>query len=196
VKRDELKARMREIRERVAEIPAVKAARARRKRRNRIVFFLIALLLGLLVRCDCGGEPPPPEPAAPEPVMHDAGVPKTKPPPFNQKVKTQHRGAYGIETPAPPPWLDEFMLQVTARSPRLAQCFTGSDRPGVLRWTASVNARNGVPSDHELELVGGGNELKKAQRDCVLGALSSPPYKLTAPDAGGLPDRVSVVLEF
>jgi hypothetical protein len=155
-------------------------------------------LLAALIRCDCGPEPVAPGEDAGVALdaglaPRDAGVPKAK---LGARVKTQHRGAYGLETPPPPTWLDEFMLQVTSRSPRLAQCFTGQDRPGVLRWTSSINARTGVPSDHELELVGGGAELKPDQRRCVLGTLSSPPYKLTAPDAGGLPDRVSVVLEF
>jgi hypothetical protein len=196
--RAQLRAKMDEIREQVAELPAVQKARARRRRRNRIILFLILLLLASLLRCDCGAEPVDEVEDAGVAVdaghaTRDAGMPKAK---LAAKVKTQHRGGYGLETPAPPTWLDEFMTQVTARSPRLAQCFTGQDRPGVLRWTSSINAKTGAPSDHELELVGGGNDLKPDQRRCVLSTLSFPPYKLTAPDAGGLPDRVSVVLEF
>jgi hypothetical protein len=196
--RAQLRAKMQEIREQVAELPAVKQAQARRRRRRRLIMLCILLLLAALIRCDCEPEPVGEVEDAGVAVdagkpTRDAGVPKAK---LSAKVQTQHRGGYGLETPAPPTWLDEFMLQVTSRSPRLAQCFTGQDRPGVLRWTSSINARSGIPSDHELELVGGGKDLNPEQRRCVLSTLSYPPYKLTAPDAGGLPDRVSVVLEF
>jgi hypothetical protein len=92
--------------------------------------------------------------------------------------------------------MDEYRLQVAARSPRLARCFQGAGRPGALRWTASVNPTRGEVSDHQLQPIGGGAELRREQRECLLEALSSPPYRLTAPGAPALPDRVGLVIEF
>ncbi|APS00767.1 hypothetical protein [Pajaroellobacter abortibovis] len=46
-------------------------------------------------------------------------------------------------------------LQVVARSPRIAQCLIGMDKPGALRWTSFVNP--GVASGQES----GPTELSK-----------------------------------
>jgi hypothetical protein len=179
--------------------PALVAAR-RKRRRRRAAFSALLLLLLLFVRCDCG-EPAPSEPATP-----DAGVPqvvkpkpmaaKVKPGPLTGKVATQPRGAFGTGEPVSPPWLDEFRIQVAARSPRLAQCFTGIDRPGALRWSALVNPQGGTVSDHTIETVGVGTDLTQEQRTCVIGVLQSPVYRLTVPGNEGLPNRVSLVIEF
>ena len=90
----------------------------------------------------------------------------------------QPRGKYQNEAQSSPSWLDEFRLQVAARSPRLAECFSGTDRPGALRWTTAVNEESGAVSDHGLELVGTGADLYGKQRECVLAVLSSPGYRL------------------
>jgi len=69
----------------------------------------------------------------------------------------------------------------------------------VIRWTSSINAaRTGVPSDHELELVGGGNEpAPRISASACLGTLSNPPYKLTRTRCRGhCRIAISVVLEF
>ncbi|WNG58351.1 hypothetical protein F0U59_29125 [Archangium gephyra] len=92
--------------------------------------------------------------------------------------------------------MDDFRIQVAARSPRLAQCFSGTERPGALRWTAAVNAASGSVSDHALEPVGTGGELSGKQRDCVQGVLSSPGYRLKPEQKQDLPGRVSIVIEF
>src|SRR5262249_47730559 len=122
--------------EKLESMPAVQRARARRRRR-RFLLFIILLLLAAVMRCGCQpaapAPPPPGAAAAPEVASNDAGVRPLARRPLEAKVKPQHRGAYGVETPPPPPWLDAFLLQVSARSPRIAECFTGSDRPGVLR---------------------------------------------------------------
>jgi hypothetical protein len=190
----------RQARERLDQMPAVRRARARRRLRRALGVALL-LLLASLVRCECA------RPSLPEvPKVEAQGAAEIKvvrpvptPPrrqPLHAKIEPQARASYQGSARASPAWIDEFRLQVAARSPRLAQCFTGSDRPGTLRWTASVNPQSGAASDHELEPVGAGAELRREQRECVVLALSSPPYKLTAPPEESLPDRVSLVIEF
>jgi hypothetical protein len=119
-----------------------------------------------------------------------------KRPALQGKVPEQPRPAFGPQNAGSPPWLDEFRMQVAARSPRLADCFTGVERPGALRWAAAVNPNGGSVSDHELEPVGVGTDLSADQRKCILGVLSSPKYQLTVPGTSGLPNRVSLVIEF
>ena len=161
-------------------------------------------MLLLFIRCDCQPELATPvaielagPPVVKPRVVTDAGV-KRKP--LVASTEPQPRPGYLGGPRAPPRWIDEFRLAVSARSPRLAQCFTGTDRPGALRWTCSVNPESGAVSDHELEPVGGGSEftawLGTEQRDCVVKVLSNPPYKLTVPKEEALPDRVSLVIEF
>ncbi|MFL5320118.1 MAG: hypothetical protein ACJ790_10725, partial [Myxococcaceae bacterium] len=164
--RAQMRARKRELRKQAAEMkrqvkaqldsnPIVQRARTKRRLQQAAGLTLLLLLL-FFIRCDC--EQPPstlmatvadagtPELAKKLPEVADAG----RPPPLHAKVKTQDRSNFrGAESPAPS-WLDDFRLQVSARSPRLAECFKGSDRPGALRWTAAVNAESGTVSDHEL----------------------------------------------
>jgi hypothetical protein len=195
-----MRERKRQLREQVAQMPAVRNARRKRWIRRGVISTILLLLL-LFIRCDCGEAP------LPEPAVADAGVPekvvkplkpppKPKPPPLDGKLAAQPRPAMGPQNPGGPPWLDEFRIQVAARSPRLAQCFTGTERPGSLRWSASVNPQGGTVADQEMEPVGVGIDLTKEQRDCVATVLSKPVYKLTAPGAEGLPDRVGIVIEF
>ena len=139
-------------------------------------------------------------------ITSSAGVPapkpvKPKPPapkkPIVQKMQPQNRGEFEGAAPSTPPWLDDFRMQVSARSPRLADCFTGTDRPGALRWTTAVNPENGSVSDHSLEPIGGTADLLQDQRECLLKVLSSPVYKIPKQDAGNvLPSRVGIVIEF
>lgn len=198
--RKSLRLKGRQARERIEQQPAIRRARARRRLR-RTLGVAVLLLLASLMRCEC--EPPPPsevpkveakgevetkvEPPVPAPVRRQ---------PLRAQIEPQARTRYQGAERASPDWIDEFRLQVAARSPRLAQCFTGSDRPGTLRWTASVNPRSGAASDHELEPIGASAELRREQRECVVGALSSPLYRLTAPQGESLPQRVSLVIEF
>jgi hypothetical protein len=176
-----------------------RARRARRLRRALLV--AIALLLLSLIHCECGPEP------APEPHRVDAGTPTppailkkaprpVKPGPLLGTMARQPRPGFQGQGVATPPWLDEFRLQVSARSPRLAKCFVGAERPGALRWVCSVNASSGAVSDHELEPVGTGDELTPAQVACLTAALSAPTYRLTQLTPADLPNRVSLVIEF
>ncbi|MBL8952547.1 MAG: hypothetical protein JNK82_17340 [Myxococcaceae bacterium] len=174
---------------------------ARRKRRiRRAVVSAAALLLLLFVRCDCG-EGPVIEPAVPDAgVVRDAGVKVAakvlKRPPLPGKVEPQPRPDLGPQAPPSPSWLDEFRMQVAARSPRLAECFTGIENAGAIRWSTSVNPNGGTVSDHELSPTGVGVDLTKEQRTCILEVLSKPVYQLKVPGNEGLPNRVSLVIEF
>ncbi|KFA94509.1 hypothetical protein [Archangium violaceum] len=190
----------RAARERVEQLPSVQREK-RRRRVRRAVTLAALLLLAMLVRCEC--QPPPAPP--PEPVVKPAPAevkpkkpepPASKPKALSERMKRQRRGSYQNEAQTSPSWLDDFRLQVAARSPRLAQCFSGTERPGALRWTAAVNAASGSVSDHALELVGMGGELSGKQRDCVQGVLSSPGYRLKPEQQQDLPGRVSIVIEF
>lgn len=189
----------RQARERIEQMPAVRRARARRRLRRALGVALL-LLLASCLRCECAQ----PQPVEVPKVEAKEVEPQVKPPvptparrqPLRAQIEPQARASYPGHEQASPAWIDEFRLQVAARSPRLARCFTGSDRPGTLRWTASVNPRSGAASDHELEPVGAGAELRREQQECVVRALSSPPYRLTAPEGESLPQRVSLVIEF
>ncbi|HYO71320.1 MAG TPA: hypothetical protein VEU33_35105 [Archangium sp.] len=191
----------RAARERVEQLPSVQREK-RRRRIRRAVTIAALLLLAMLVRCECQPSPPVPPP---EPVVKPAPAevtpkkpapPASKPKALSDRMARQRRGSYQNEAQTSPGWLDEFRLQVAARSPRLAQCFRGTERPGALRWTAAVNAASGSVSDHALELVGKSGELSGKQRDCVQGVLSSPGYRLKPEQKQDLPGRVSIVIEF
>ncbi|WP_309894597.1 hypothetical protein [Archangium sp.] len=190
----------RAARERVEQVPAVRREK-RRRRVRRAVTIAALLLLAMLTRCEC--EPSPPAPP-PEPVVETAPQekpkkpvpPASKPKALSDRMERQRRGLYQNEAQTSPSWLDDFRLQVAARSPRLAWCFSGTERPGALRWTAAVNAASGSVSDHALESVGTGGDPSGKQRDCVLGVLSSPAYRLKLEQKQDLPGRVSIVIEF
>lgn len=203
-RRRALKAMMREqkaaARALVAANPLVRDARRKRWIRRGVVSSLLVLLL-LFIRCDCGEGP------LPEPAVADAGVaekvvkpkpppPQVKLPPLDGKLNAQPRPSMAPASPGGPAWLEEFRIQVAARSPRLSQCFTGTERPGALRMSTAVNPQAGTLADLELEPVGVGIDLTQEQRECVSAALTKPAYKLKAPGAEGLPDRVSLVIEF
>ena len=88
-------------------------------------------------------------------------------------------------------------MQVTARSPRLAACFAGVERPGSLKWSASVEPVHGQVSDQKLETTLQSDPLTPEQRDCVMGVLSDPPYRLdTKGEERTTPSRVGLAIEF
>jgi hypothetical protein len=199
----------REARTRVDQNPAVVRVRAQRRRRRTLGLAVVLLLL-LLSRCECDRPaPPPPEPAkaeAPAPpekpklVPPPPAPPRVKRKPLHARAEPVQRGDLSTKARGAPAWLEELRTQVSARSPRLARCFNGADRPGALRWTASLNPASGWVSEHELEPVGQAVDLSKAQRDCLVLGLSSPAYRLAtqqaAPQAAVLPERISLVIEF
>lgn len=191
----------RQASQRAEQLPGVRRER-RRRRTRRALSATVLLLLLCLLRCDCGPEPAPPVPEILVEVEAPAQVTKPVVPaparrrPLSLKTEPKPRTGYAGEVQAGPSWLDDFRLQVSARSGRLAQCFAGTERPGALRWSTSVNPENGAVSEHELEPVGQSVELGGEQRACVLLALSSPAYRLSEAQQQALPKRISLVIEF
>ena len=208
--RDELRRRRKEIRRwlrdarqqargRVDE-RLVAARRDRRRRRaERAVGLAVVVAVLSFVRCDCGEGAR--QGQSEEKVLADAGVKRAadagRPPgPLSARVERLPRATYLAGSMEAASWLDEFRLQVAARSPRLAQCFTGSERPGALRWSVALNPSSGVVADHELEPVGVDPGMKETQRECIEQVLSNPAYRLKAATEDSVSRRVSLVIEF
>jgi hypothetical protein len=182
---------------------AVRDGRDPGRRRRRLALAVPPLLLiAALLRCDCEKAQPVKGQAQVETRKAREIVARSRPPrksgpaPLAGEVERRPRPGYETSPQLPPDWIDEFRLQATARSPRLAQCFEGSDRPGALRWVAALNPETGTVSDQELEPVGPRSGLTPEQRLCVARALSNPGYRLSAPPARPFPERVSLVIEF
>ena len=155
------------------------------------------LLLLVLAWFCCSGSPPPP-PLPPDPVEAPAeaepGAATPVPALPDPRIGRVGRPSFSNGPAEPLPWVTAFRLQVAARSPRLALCFVGAEAPGALKWTAAVEPESGRVSDHTLESVRE-TVLDAAQRACVLGVLSDPPYRL--PSGGeATPSRVSMAIEF
>lgn len=182
-------------RAKVAQLPAVKAARRRRWFRRSLLIALVLLLL--FIRCDCGPTPALEQPKGEVAKVADAGVARApqKKKPQKDKVGQNPRRDWETGSQLGPAWLDEFRLQVSARSPRLASCFTGTDRPGALRWNVALNPETGAVSDQILEPLGA-TDLSETQQACLRTALASPKYRITAEDRLSVPSRVSLMLEF
>ncbi len=182
------------------------AARKDRGRGPRIVIALLmaAIVLLFLLLCQCGEGSPEPEPEPqPGPPVELEPEPVEEPPPV-PTPKKKHAGT--IDRKDRPefagrasdrlPWLSAFRMQVSARSPRLATCFIGADAPGALKWTTSVDPREGTVAQHSLESVLLTRDLTRAENECVLAVLQSPLYKLPAEGDAVTPTRVSLVIEF
>jgi hypothetical protein len=186
---------------------AIRAGRGPTPRRRRLALAIPPLLLiAALLRCDCERtQPVKLEPKGETRVAAKAPPEKAaqpRPPrkggrgPLAGEVDRRPRPGYETKAQLPPDWIDELRLQATARSPRLAQCFAGTDRPGALRWVAALNPETGTVSDQELEPVGPRSTLTTEQRLCVARALADPAYRLSRPPAQPFPERVSLVIEF
>lgn len=166
-----------------------------------LVLLLILLLLALLCCLNPCTPAPEPPPGVPVELSGPAGptetdLPPEPPRPPLQRIPRQRRPRLDLEPPGPPSWLDAFRLQVSARSPRLAACFEGAERPGELRWTTSVEPIEGAVSDHNLEPMLDTAELTSEERTCLIGVLSRPRYDLDGMDAPETPTRVSLVIAF
>ncbi len=198
--RRELAAKRREARQRVQQLPEVQRGRQRRRVR-RGLWAVLLLLLVLLARCECG---PPPRPVPPATPTSDAGHPGLRPVPVVRADPTRlhadstklNRGKLSVPTPPPPTWLDELHLQVSARGPRMAQCFAGASGSGALRWTVSLDAVSGTVSAQAFEAVGTGADLSSTASDCLSRVLAHPAYHLTLAKDQPIPQRVSMVIEF
>jgi hypothetical protein len=170
------------------------------RRRRRIIAGAALLLMAWLLRCEPEVAPPAkqkevatrtvPKPASPPRKVAPAPSKET------DRIVRRSRKTYETSVPAPPTWIDELRLQAAARSPRLAQCFEGTERPGAVRWMAALDPETGTVSEHELEPLGADAPLTAQQRACVARALSSPRYQLTGPPLQPFPERVTLVIEF
>jgi hypothetical protein len=195
----QLRAQRAALRAQIDNHPHIQKLRAKRARRRQIALALIAallLLLLLLQNCPEGHHPPPLVPP-PVVVVEGTPTPTATPPKHTGNIKKRKRPPFVEEQLDTPPWLPALRLQVAARSPRLAKCFAGVDRPGSLRWTATIDGETGTVFEQELSTEGAAG-LTVLQRKCVLSALESPTYKLVENTAEERPTpaRVSLLLEF
>ncbi len=117
-------------------------------------------------------------------------------PPRAGRIERLDRPSYANKPLEPLPWLAAYRLHVTARSPRLAACFVGAQRPGTLRWSASVEPTRGRVGDQTIEPTLASDALTRQQRDCVFQVLSDPPYELESAGERSTPARVGMVIEF
>jgi hypothetical protein len=167
-----------------------------RPRRRLLVALLLLLLLLLFKDCSCEtpepGAGPAPEPAVGEPEPQEPGELVIAP----GRIGRKGRPTYRTDAPDALPWLAAFRMQVAARSPRLAGCFVGIEQPGALRWTTSVEPVSGQVSEHDLEPTLASVELTRKQRDCVVGVLAEPVYRLEGEGERSTPSRVGMVIEF
>jgi len=209
VTRSELNARLRaqraalraELGRRRAAVRARAGARGSKRTRRRVwiaLAILLLLLLLLLRDCSCAHPAgPPPVTVSPSGPSIDVSIDTPAPiPPLTGHITTTPRPAMPPERVAPPLWLASLRIQVAARSPRLAECFEGTARPGTLRWSVAVDPEHGVVSDPAVEPTLAGQDLSNAQRRCVLGVLADPPYQLATGDEPATPARVALVIEF
>lgn len=166
------------------------------------VLVVIAIVLLLFARnCRCTPEPEGPGPGAVVPGAAAPSAESTPTPPAasplqSPRVQRLDRPALDVTPPGPPPWMEDFRLQVAARSPRLARCFDGVERPGQLKWTTSVHPVEGSVSEHSLEPMLMTGTITAAERDCLLRVLTEPAYRLRTGDQPSTPSRVGLVIEF
>lgn len=186
-----------------ARLEALRAEIARRqagperKRERRWGWLLLALLLLLLLLRPCHEEVVPVVEAPAPVVVEAAPAPPAAPPePRARAVSRRPRPAFSPGPTEALPWVAAFRLQVAARAPRLAACFTGAARPGALKWSGAVEPVRGSVSEQSVEPTLASDELTSEQRACVLAVLADPPYRLDAAGAPSTPVRVGVVVEF
>ncbi len=177
------------------------APTAAERQRWYLLVLVIVLLLALFRECACA---PPPEPAhvcepcpeGPVEIGPPIEVPPGPPPPIKGRIKRKPRPSFEGQPPPVLPWIAAFRMQVAARSPRLAECFVGTERPGRLKWTTSVEPNKGLVGEHTLEPMLLTDELGRKERECVLEVLSNPAYRLDAGEERSTPSRVGLVIEF
>ena len=180
-----------------------------RSRLIRVFVVTIIILLFMWLRCSPLESPrlsehPTTLPLLLEPKVVPTVTTQTKRPkkPIATVIDSTQRPSYRPDSAPSHSWLDDFVLQVSARSPRLSYCFKGSRAPGALRWSALVNQTNGQVSDHAFLAMGGMVEPTAQQRLCLTQVLSTPIYDLLnkntkmPQDTQSTPVRISLVLEF
>lgn len=196
--RAEMKSKGRELRRN----PEVMRLISRRRRRLLIRILLVVILIYLLLQLDCRGDTAVELPSLNEIATEQIDAPlrqirkRKQRRKLSGKVKSEQRGNLALDLSSVPPWLDAFRLQVAARSPRLARCFEGNERPGAMRLSALVNAGSGRMSEPAIEPAFRGADLTSTQEKCLLRVLASQPYKLGADAPQAASRRVSLIFEF
>ena len=116
------------------------------------------------------------------------------------RIAKQSRNNYKIAPQKSLPWMDEFRLQVAARSARLAKCFVGVERPGSLDWSCTVNPKSGVIFEQEIEMTQVGATLSQDQENCISSVLADPGYhfneSVNPSETHNLSHRLRMVIEF
>lgn len=169
----------------------------RRRRRGLGLLVLLLLLLALWSQCRCGEpEEDAPAPIGEAEIAEPAAPLPPRPEPPKPRLDRLDRPALPAPPPRSPDWLQAFHEQVAARAPRLAACFVGTEQPGALRWSTSVDRASGRVSEHRLQPTLQGASLSEEQESCVLQVLGEPAYKLPSEPGQLLPERVALVIEF
>jgi len=201
--RRELRARLAEQRARLAEARSQRPKKTSKKVKRRLALLILLLLLLLLRRCECEEPPPMPPPPPKEEVTETATktppkkkAKKKKRKPMRARTKKRSRPAYEGAPTRKATWVDAFRLEVSGRSLRLSSCFEGAQRPGAVKWSASIDPATGEVSDQIFAPVASELALSNAQTECLEGVLADPPYRLRADDGKATPQRVALVLEF
>ena len=180
-------------------LAARRSERSSRRRARRPWWLALLLLPPFCLIPDCSEEaplPPPLEQGSAPQVGAPVEVPPVPVPVPVPRMSTVPRPSFRSPTPKPLPWIGVFRLQVAARSPRLAGCFVGVERPGQLRWTAAVEPSSGETADHTLEPLLRSAAISRVERECILNVLTDPPYRLDVTTEQATPTRVGIVLEF
>lgn len=170
-----------------------------RRRRRLLALLALLLLLLLLSQCECQPAPTPAPArvdAGPKKVREVKVAPQKKRRRYRGKTKGTDRPDATIAPPKAPSWIEQLRIQVAARGPRLSTCFNDSEKPGALRWSTSVDAREGRVSQHRLAPVFDGAGLSDDQVECLTEILESPSYRLTPEEDDDQPRRVNLVFEF
>ncbi len=185
-----------ELRARLAELrKGARRGRGNGKARRRNCAILAILLLLILWPC-CSALDVVPEAGPGTESPGAQGVEATPDAPLSGRIPRKDRPAFVNNAPESLLWVASFRLQVAARGARLAQCFVGAERPGAIKWTASVEPVSGRVSDHVLEPAHESEPLTAEQKGCVIAVVSDPPYRLEGGGVRATPQRVAVAIEF
>ena len=200
MQRRELKKLKQEIKTQLKNNPKIKLPRRKDSKRSKLLGSMVITLLIWFFWPQCSVESPKPSEIL---IEQPKAKQLPKPPPLSPEkqnfrpapVKPKARPK--LETPplSQPAWLYEFQLQVSTRSPDLAQCANGASEPGVIRWSALLDPISGTVADQRLESVGATEDIGTQRMECLKSVLRAKPYQLK-PQGDMSPRRVMLILEY